>query len=1438
MGDTNEFMEFLSASLGATLDEIYQRLIDCDFTREDPGLAMFVVALLNALGREGRGNCPTEVKLMLAFGESGTAERGRNRLMRWWRGEMSGHDLAREPGLGEQRDHRLGEMPLPVQPAQPLIGAKRQRDGPGPSHSVDSPIAAPPLKKVRVSEIEIQTLETIETLEKKEKDQSELCAKLQEYRAIARKRDEWKKKYEDLQVAYKEDEIKHLKELYMAKVSQVSPEVLASMRSSEGSNDTRPGTTAQELCVSREPGAPQQTRLSASSQRFTIPDPSDTYLAPQFQESFNQMARATMEEINRTTGRTLGRIVPSQRRDQSSNSSERAPHTIVPSGTAHGRTYQKSRVVDIRKNLMTRHQFTQVAAEHPRACLNDMSWNPATSDQVIPPGSRHLIIGDSLVRDLNEIFVYGQTTTLSFGGASVAQVIKMMEFQSEDHLDTLVIMLGTNDVSRAPVTPECKWEPLLVCLLNELKEKYRPMFVVLCTIPQNPLMGTTVADFMNGNVTRWNEMIRNLVRNNPGELRLLDIENTLRMIDHVALTKDGIHFNTQRGIHWMNDIFQTQLREMEHESRATSSLARTSSTTGGSRIRAIVPESLVNRLGPLAIETVVAAPSTPSSNVRERLGTAPPPRIQPLESRLGRSVVQNRNNSQTVSRRNDPTATANPAPAAGSSTSAVPAERVEPGSLLLWNRSDPSHWGQYKTDMSTKLNMNTLTCREDAMRMIGGESPTVSRLYRIPGVDWLLAEQEQFSSATTLRHADLNGLPQDNTFGPLNTRFLTDVRQRARELTPPARRGKFQAENKPNNKHHKMYRQFAKPPGQTPGEYSRDYPRTTTVEGDEQRYGKLKAPIGDGLFAAYDPLEMKAAKYLIVASSDYLYTPRSLFWPDVIFLTAPKLDWGQAIGMMISVRRVVSMEPQVIVVAGSNDHLQSRGLLSRLTDGSIPSNEVIGEAIMTLLSAMAEVEAAARQRFTMNVVKVIFVLSPGYAALPEPLQFVYTMVTTIAGGRFNVIIPAPNRVVDPDNYYPSRSELLAVWADISNAIQGLRDCSTTRLVLDEVLGLELSNFARLLKLRPGVDDDHLLVQQVADDLWFRQMDQAENELGMTVRKNMTAAKEDLMAMALRTKPHNNIWLYLSPRLCTLVEDAFEHAPAVIKEIHVYLKNLFDARELTGGMMLKLMQDVNTMSLDKFQADVLATRAQYERSDAILGGMGVGWTPSFLSTCYPRASRNLVASFVRDIRKLSIGLVLALYVTFGHENFVKGPANLFTQALADLRLDGLLTLIAMTYGQLGDLLVLLRYPEQLQGPSREFNAQLETASLKKMKDWRTLLLQYLLQQNRSVTGEDKVATNAGESKQYCGMPLLTDLAVMMRIDPLALVHGLREFVTVVYGPVMSFAFPDVQVKAYRNSVLYVNLVSVVDCSVLNWVEQSELRGLASDDRLFGRIAERG
>ena len=81
-----------------------------------------------------------------------------------------------------------------------------------------------------------------------------------------------------------------------------------------------------------------------------------------------------------------------------------------------------------------------------------------------------------------------------------------------------------------------------------------------------------MTDFMNGNLTRWIKMTRSLVRSNPSDLRLMDLENMLRMIGYLALTRDGIHFNTQQGRCWINDVFQTQTREIEQELRTTNSL--------------------------------------------------------------------------------------------------------------------------------------------------------------------------------------------------------------------------------------------------------------------------------------------------------------------------------------------------------------------------------------------------------------------------------------------------------------------------------------------------------------------------------------------------------------------------------------------------------------------------------------------------------------------------------------------------------------------------------------------------------------------------------------------------------------------------------------------------------------------------------------------------
>ena len=84
----------------------------------------------------------------------------------------------------------------------------------------------------------------------------------------------------------------------------------------------------------------------------------------------------------------------------------------------------------------------------------------------------------------------------------------------------------------------------------------------------------------------------------------------------------------------------------------------------------------------------------------------------------------------------------------------------------------------------------------------------------------------------------------------------------------------------------------------------RAYPKQVNQEGDVQRYGELKAIKKDEtIFAAYDKAEMRKAKIMIVASSDFVYTSTSLFWPDAIMLAALDLDLMQSVSMVIGVQR-------------------------------------------------------------------------------------------------------------------------------------------------------------------------------------------------------------------------------------------------------------------------------------------------------------------------------------------------------------------------------------------------------------------------------------------------------------------------------------------------------------------------------------------------------
>ena len=104
-------------------------------------------------------------------------------------------------------------------------------------------------------------------------------------------------------------------------------------------------------------------------------------------------------------------------------------------------------------------------------------------------------------------------------------------------------------------------------------------------------------------------------------------------------------------------------------------------------------------------------------------------------------------------------------------------------------------------------------------------------------------------------------------------------------------------------------------------------------------------------------------------------------------LAAVNLDLLQSVSMAIGVQRQSEMHPITIVFAGINDHLHSRGFLSRLREPTTAENAV-WPAIKDILESMGEVVDAMKEgSFTKMTPRAVFALSPVYAHLPDGLKF-------------------------------------------------------------------------------------------------------------------------------------------------------------------------------------------------------------------------------------------------------------------------------------------------------------------------------------------------------------------------------------------------------------------------------------------------------------------
>ena len=743
----DELMDLAEAYVGPMIDAIYRRLIDRDFALEDPEVVMLLTALINILGHDNRGDHPTEVLLMAAYGERGVLDRPNMRVMRWRNGALSGSDLANEPGLGSSRTYRPGLT-------------RMHRGMNCEATSSGSPLrAAVPSKRAKVAQ-KVQTNQTMQDLDEMNDElkstKKELDEMTKSMLQMEEDRDMWRKLFEDCNKKQSQ-EVERLRQDYKEQSEQMA--LTTAVEKVIPARDIPRGQSPMELLTPREMSQTTETRLPVETNLVTIPDPSDTLGDPVVEQTVRKLIETAVRLVANKSAPGSGVTAPYGTIDDTGR--VRLSQTVIRQGISDvtplmgssripERRIRKmpakkvSRIIDVQKNNQLKYNFTGVPETDPRACFNRATWSPAVNLQQPPLGTSHLILGDSLVRVLSNLRTSWVTTVMAFGGATIAQLYRMVELMNPGRIPNVMILVGTNDISRGSDEQEALWESMMVCLFTTLWQKFNCAVLTVCTVPMNTRSLTASGRRHNEGVVRWNNILRNLASRNAGRMILMDIEHELRAMDQARLTTDGIHFDSIEGQAWLNRVFQERLDELEAELFDTGVLKEEG--TVSDTVITVVPPSLETRLGTVPAVTNYRQQSSSEpgqrTDVQDRLGEAPMRRtihprrrirpVNPIEETAGTSRSDTRSETTNIIRE----------------------ERRPSRGSLMWSRPIPSPWHIYKDELR-KLDLQRVSFIEDARRMLDGAMLSVSRLYSITGVDWLIAASINFSSTTALRFADL-----------------------------------------------------------------------------------------------------------------------------------------------------------------------------------------------------------------------------------------------------------------------------------------------------------------------------------------------------------------------------------------------------------------------------------------------------------------------------------------------------------------------------------------------------------------------------------------------------------------------------------------------------------------------------------------------------------
>ena len=199
-----------------------------------------------------------------------------------------------------------------------------------------------------------------------------------------------------------------------------------------------------------------------------------------------------------------------------------------------------------------------------RDCFHDASWAEYFTQPRIPEAVVHLIRGDSRLRVLTRTQSHWRVGVLSFSGAATPQMLASLKMFYMMKMYTVILMMGTNDVSRGESRKLMRLHEKMSCILEELRIFLDPAILTICTVPYI-MEADQHAREMNDKVRIINEIIRQIQQRSVLPVRLLDEADMMESSLPDDTSSDGIHFDKPRGMEWLNGVFQRHINILESD---------------------------------------------------------------------------------------------------------------------------------------------------------------------------------------------------------------------------------------------------------------------------------------------------------------------------------------------------------------------------------------------------------------------------------------------------------------------------------------------------------------------------------------------------------------------------------------------------------------------------------------------------------------------------------------------------------------------------------------------------------------------------------------------------------------------------------------------------------------------------------------------------------